>query len=91
MLVAVDDQVVGVIAVADSPKEGSLEAIAELRRLGLKVVMLTGDNRQTAEAIARLVNVDRVIAEVLPGDKAADDQAVAERGPGRRDGGRRRE
>jgi Cu+-exporting ATPase len=71
MLAAVDGQVAGVIAVADTLKEGSVEAIAELRRLGLRVVMLTGDNRQTAEAIGRAAGVDEVFPEVLPGDKAA--------------------
>ncbi len=71
MLVAVDGEVAGVIAVADSIKDGSVEAIAELRALGLEVVMLTGDNQKTAEAIGRAAGVDRVIAEVLPGDKAA--------------------
>ncbi|MEK7783943.1 MAG: heavy metal translocating P-type ATPase, partial [Chloroflexota bacterium] len=71
MLVAVDGEVAGVIAVADTIKEGSVEAIAELHRLGLEVVMLTGDNQKTAEAIGRAAGVDRVIAEVLPGDKAA--------------------
>jgi Cu+-exporting ATPase len=71
MLVAVDGEAAGVIAVADSIKEGSAEAIAELHRLGLEVVMLTGDNQKTAEAIGKAAGVDRVIAEVLPGDKAA--------------------
>jgi Cu+-exporting ATPase len=69
MLVAVDGEVAGVIAVADSVKDGSPEAIAQLRTLGLRTVMLTGDNRPTAEAIARSVSVEDVIADVLPGDK----------------------
>jgi Cu+-exporting ATPase len=71
MLVAVDGQPAGLIAVADTLKDGSVEAIAELHRLGLEVVMLTGDNRQAAEAIGRAAGVDRVVAEVLPGGKAA--------------------
>ncbi len=71
MVVAVDGEVAGVIAVADSVKDGSVEAIADLHRLGLKVVMLTGDNQKTADAIGKAVGVDSVIAEVLPGDKAA--------------------
>nr|MBI2905740.1 heavy metal translocating P-type ATPase [Chloroflexota bacterium] len=71
MVVAVDGEVAGVIAVADSVKDGSVEAIADLHRLGLKVVMLTGDNQKTADAIGKAVGVDNVIAEVLPGDKAA--------------------
>jgi len=72
MLVAVDGQVSGVIAVADKIKEGSREAVAELRRMGLNVVMLTGDNWQTAEGIAKQAGIDVVLAEVLPEGKAAE-------------------
>ena len=71
MWLAVDGQAAALIAVADTIKEGSREAVSRLREMGLDVVMMTGDNEATANAIAKLAGVDRVFSEVLPGDKAA--------------------
>lgn len=69
MTVIADKSVLGMIAVADSLKDGTAEAVRELQRLGLRTIMLTGDNRSTAEAIAREIGIDEVYAEVLPGQK----------------------
>jgi len=70
MYVVVDGKAAGVVAVADTVREGARQAVRALHALGIQTVMLTGDNRRTAEAVARQLGMDQVIAEVLPEDKA---------------------
>jgi Cu+-exporting ATPase len=74
--VAVDGRLAGLLAVADPLKATSREAVARLKRMGLEVVLLTGDTRRTAEAIAREAGIDRVVAEVLPEGKVAEVQRL---------------
>jgi P-type Cu+ transporter len=80
MWLAVDGQAAALISVADTIKEGSKEAVAAMKKLGLTVVMMTGDNEATAQAIGREVGIDRVMAEVLPGDKAGYVKQLQEEG-----------
>jgi len=80
MFIAVDGQAVGIISVSDAIKTDSKEAIRRMHDVGLKVVLLTGDNRVTAEAVAEQVGIDEVIAEVLPKDKADKVAELQERG-----------
>ncbi|WP_375171274.1 heavy metal translocating P-type ATPase [Marinobacter sp.] len=80
LYVAVDGRLAALIAVADPLKNGSVEAIAALKSSGLSVAMLTGDNSATAEAIARQAGIERVLAEVLPDQKAAEVKRLQEEG-----------
>ncbi len=80
MFLGVDSQVVGIIALADTLKPKAKETIAALRKMGTEVAMLTGDNQRAAEAIAREVGIDRILAEVLPEHKAQEVKKVQEEG-----------
>ncbi len=80
MITSIDNKALGIIAVADTLKEHTVEAIKQLQNMGLEVVMLTGDNKRTADTIAREIGVTRVLAEVLPGDKATEIKKLQEEG-----------
>jgi len=80
VMISVNGKLSGIIAVADRPKDSAKEAVQMLRKMGKEVVMLTGDNRRTGEAVARSLGISNVMAEVLPGDKEAKIKSLQKKG-----------